>query len=103
MATKRAKKPAGPGKTTADNVVSVPLPAPGSYDPNRPLSGNTLLQNQVRHFQQVEATLPPLDRTSHDQAKILTEGHAAEYIASMTARLHRRGKTAATVRRAGGK
>jgi len=61
-------------------VIEVEAPAEGSFDPTRPLSKNTLLLNQVRHFQRVEREL-------------MTEGEAAEYIERVTARLHLRTKT----------
>ena len=62
-------------------VVSVPHPAPGSFNQDRPLLQNTLLLNQVKHFQEIERSL-------------MTEGQAAEYIHRMTARLHPRTVTA---------
>jgi len=69
-------------------MVEVPKPAEGSYDPTRPLSKNTLLQHQVRHFQLLEQTLPRHRRSGHDHQRIVTEGDAAEYLRKMTVMLH---------------
>jgi hypothetical protein len=80
-------------------VVEVPKPAEGSYDPTRPLSKNTLLQHQVRHFQLLEQTLPRDRRSGHDHTKIVTEGDAAEYLRKMTALLHPRVSGAPSSRR----
>ena len=84
-----AQKSAQPD--TPNNLVEVPQPAPGSYNPNRPLSKNTLLLHQVRHFQLLEQTLPKNRRSGHDHQTIVTEGDAAEYLRKMTARLHPQG------------
>jgi hypothetical protein len=82
---------------TSSNVIQVPKPSPKSYNKNRPLEKSTLILNQVRHFYEVEKTLPPEQQTGINFASIKTEGQAAEYIAKMTHFLH--GKT----RTAGGK
>lgn len=58
-------------------VVSMPQPAAGSYNPNRPLIRNSLLLHQVIHFQKVER-------------ERMTEGQASDYIRRMTAMLHPR-------------
>jgi hypothetical protein len=73
---------------TPSNVIRVPKPAKSSYNTNRPLSKNTLLQNQVNHFREVEKTLPPEQQTGMDFKEITTEAHAAEYVRKMTAILH---------------
>jgi hypothetical protein len=52
-------------------IIEVPHPAAGSFNPDRPLSKNTLLLNQVKHFQQIER---------HH----MTEGQASEYIQRVT-------------------
>ena len=62
-------------------IVNLPEVEEGSYNPNRPLSTNTLLLNQVMHFQRVER-------------ERMTEGQAADYIQRMTALLHPRTITA---------
>jgi hypothetical protein len=41
------------------NIIRVPKPNPKSYNPDRPLEKNTLLLNQIRHFLELEKTLPP--------------------------------------------
>lgn len=56
-------------------LIEVTRPAPGSFNPHRPLSKNTLLLHQVKHFQEIERAN-------------MTEGQAAEYIRRMTAQLH---------------
>jgi hypothetical protein len=56
-------------------IIEVPHPAPGSFNPDRPLRLNTLLLNQVKHFQEIERSR-------------MTEGQASEYIQRMTALLH---------------
>ena len=56
-------------------IIQVPHPAHGSFNQDRPLTKNTLLLNQVKHFQEIE------------RAK-MTEGQASEYIQRMTALLH---------------
>ena len=66
----------------------MPQPAPGSYNPNRPLAKNTLLQYQVKHYSKVEQKLPPEQRTGVDPAVLKTEGEASEYIRKITAALH---------------
>jgi hypothetical protein len=62
-------------------VVEIPHPDPSSFNKDRPLIKNTLLLNQVKHFQEVERTR-------------MTEGQASEYIQRMTALLHPRTETA---------
>jgi hypothetical protein len=86
--SRRAASEAAPADLPT--IVEVPKPAEGSYDPTRPLSKNTLLQHQVRHFQLLEQTLPRHRRSGHDYQSIVTEGDAAEYLRKMTAILHPR-------------
>jgi hypothetical protein len=69
------------------NIIRVPKAA-GEYNPNRPLSKNTLLLSQVKHFFQAEQNLAAEDRTGISPEAILTEGQAAEYIRKVTAKLH---------------
>jgi len=76
---------------TPSNSIRVPQPARSSYNPNRPLSKNTLLLNQVQHFREVEKALPIDQQTGMDvDSKIAswTEAHASEYVKKMTAILH---------------
>jgi hypothetical protein len=70
-------------------VIRVPRPARSSYQPHRPLGKNALLQNQVKHFHELEKRLPPEQQTGIPLESIETEGHAAEYIRRMTEKLHR--------------
>src|SRR3954451_14599493 len=87
-APKRSSKPRLQDLLNPENIIEVPQPAPGSYDPNRPVSKNTLLLHQVRHFQLLEQTLPMSFRSGHVHQAIVTEGNAAEYLQKMTAKLH---------------
>ena len=69
-------------------IIRVPKPSKDSYNPNRPLTKNTLLANQVKHFIEVEKKLPREKQTGMDHSKIETEAHASEYVERMTAILH---------------
>jgi hypothetical protein len=69
-------------------IIRVPKTARSSYQPHRPLWKNTLLQNQVRHFLEVEKDLPPEHRTDIVYDSIKTEADAAEYIRRVTEKLH---------------
>ena len=62
-------------------IVQIPQPHSGSFNKDRPLIKNTLLLNQVKHFQEVER-------------KRMTESQASEYIQRMTALLHTRSEAA---------
>ena len=70
------------------NVVRVPKPKRSSFDMKRPLAKNSLLENQVKHFHEVETKLAPEHRSGVDVATVQTEGAAAEYIRSVTTKLH---------------
>ncbi len=70
-------------------VIRVPKPQRTSYQPHRPLSKNTLLLNQVKHFRHIEKDLPPEHQTGIEADKIETEGQAAEYIRRITEKIHR--------------
>jgi hypothetical protein len=70
-------------------VIRVPKPPRSSYQPHRPLSKNTLLLNQVKHFREVEKGLPPEHQSGMAHEEIATEGQAAEYIRRITEKLHR--------------
>jgi hypothetical protein len=70
-------------------VIRVPKPARSSYQPNRPFAKNTLLQNHVKHFRELEKQLPPEQQTGIPVDAIETEGQAADYIRRMTGKLHR--------------
>ena len=70
-------------------VIRVPRTARSSYQPHRPLHKNVLLQNQVKHFREIEKGLPPEDQTGTPIESIQTEGQAAEYIRHITGKLHR--------------
>ena len=69
-------------------IIHIPRPEKGSFNRHRTLAKNTLLLNQVRHFQMVEKTLPPEKQTGIAPDSVKTEGEASEYIRKMTAILH---------------
>lgn len=69
--------------------ITVPKPAKGSFNPDRPISD--LLRSQLRHLHEVEKRLPHLHRTGRNVEEIKTEKEASDYIAKVTARLHVRG------------
>jgi hypothetical protein len=70
-------------------VVRVPKPARSSYQPHRPFTKNGLLQNQVKHFRELEKNLPREQQTGIPHESVKTEADAAGYIRLMTERLHR--------------
>jgi len=70
-------------------VIRVPKAARSSYQPHRPLSKNSLLQNQVKHFHELEKKLAAEHQTGIAAHLIETEGQAADYIRRMTEKLHR--------------
>ena len=71
-----------------ENVVRVPKPSRSSYNPDRPLEKNALVQAHVAQLHHVEMQLPPEQRTGIDISTIKTEGQAAEYIKRVTLILH---------------
>ena len=83
------------------NVVSVPKPSGTVYNPNRPLSRNTLVEAQVKHFAEAETNLPPELQTGIDVNSITTEGEAAAYIRKITDAIHKSGGLVGKVRSAG--
>jgi len=72
-------------------VIRVPRPARSSYQPHRPLAKNVLLQNQVKHFRELEKHLAPEHQSGIAHESIQTEGQAAEYIRHVTEKIHRHG------------
>jgi hypothetical protein len=72
------------------NIVHVPKPSPASFNPDRPLRKNSLLESQVRHCREIEEKLPPQKLAAKKFQTIETEGQAAEYIKHVTLRLHKR-------------
>jgi hypothetical protein len=73
---------------TPSNVIRIPKPSRSSFNMERPLAKNSLLQNQVKRLLEHEKTLPPEKQTGTDPESITTEGRAAEYIRKMMAILH---------------
>lgn len=85
--------------STPANVIRVPKPS-GTFDPNRPLEKNLLLQAQLKHFYRLEKELAPEQQTGIPFESITTEGKASEYIQKLTAVLHPRGARKEKVRKA---
>ena len=69
-------------------IIRVPKTPRSSFNPNRPLTKNVLLQTQVKHFRHAEEKLPPAEQTGIDIATLATERDAADYIKRVTQRLH---------------
>jgi hypothetical protein len=70
------------------NVIRIPKPSSSSFNPERPLTQNSLLMNQVQHLIELEKSFPAVKQTGVDHKSITTEGRAAEYIRKMTDILH---------------
>jgi len=70
-------------------VVKVSKPAPGSYNPERPIT--SLVRNQILHLSLAERHLPKTERSGIDIYSIKTEGQAGEYIDHLTRKLHPQG------------
>src|SRR5579859_511053 len=66
--------------------ISVPKPATGSMNKNRPLSD--LLRSQVQQMREVEKRLPHFHQTHTNVDEIRSEGQAAAYIRRVTSELH---------------
>jgi hypothetical protein len=73
---------------TPSNVIRIPKPSRSSFNMERPLAKNSLLQNQVKQLLELEKTFPPEKQTGTEPKSITTEGRAAEYIRKMTNILH---------------
>ena len=86
--------------STPDNVIHVPRASQSSYNPDRPLSKNLLLQEQVKHFSRLEKELAPEQQTGIPFESITTEGEASAYIRKLTAVLHPAGARKEKVRKA---
>lgn len=85
---------------TPDNLVRVPKPGRGAFNPDRQLYKNLLIKNQVEHFHEADRNLPPEWQTGIDIGTITTEGGAAAYIRKVTEAIHKSGGRADKVRRA---
>jgi hypothetical protein len=70
------------------NHIRVPKPSASSFNKDRPVSKNALLENQVKHFHELEMNLLEKLQTGIRYEDVRTEGDAAEYIRRMTAILH---------------
>lgn len=71
-----------------DNHVRVPKPSPASFNRQRLVTKNTLLENQIKHFHALEQTMLQKLQTGIRFEDVRTEGEAAEYIRRITAVLH---------------
>ena len=69
----------------AENPIRVPKPSPKSFNKQRPLSKNALLQNQVKHVRELEENLLRQLQAGIRFEDVRTEGDAAEYIRRVTA------------------
>jgi len=78
-------------------TIHVPRPKRSSLNPMRPAS--SLLLTQVEHMHAAEKRLPLRYRTEIYINAITTEGEAAEYIAKVTAAIHKAHDDAAKKRR----
>ena len=74
---------------TPAQIIRVPKPGRGAYNPDRPIGGNALVAAQVRHFIHAESKLPAELRTGIDPASVTTEGRAADYIRKVTEAIHK--------------
>ena len=70
------------------NHVRVPKPSPASFNRERLVVKNKLLENQVKHFHELEQTVLQQLQTGMRFEDIRTEGDAAEYIRKITSVLH---------------
>lgn len=86
--------------STPARVIPVPKPSGTAYNPNRPLSKNTLIQAQLKHFADVEKHLPVELQTGIDVRTIQTEGEASAYIRQVTRAIHQNAGRTAKVRKA---
>jgi hypothetical protein len=86
---------------TPANIIPVPKPSRNAYNPDRPLSRNTLVQAQVKHFAEADKNLPPELQSGVDPGSITTEGQAAAYIRKVTEAIQKSGGRAGKVQRAG--
>ena len=73
---------------TPSNVVNVPKPAAGTFNKHRLIEKNTLLLNQLKHFREVEKTLPAEQQSGMNSDDIKTEAQLAEYVGKLTKFLH---------------
>jgi hypothetical protein len=86
--------------TPVNNIIHIPRPEKTAYNPDRPLSKNTLIKHQVQHFAEADRNLPPEFQTGIDIATITTEGQAAQYIGRVTKAIHDSGGRHQQVRKA---
>jgi hypothetical protein len=86
--------------TPVSNIIHLPKPGKDAYNPNRPLSKNTLIKSQVEHFHEADLNLPPELRTGIDISTVTTEGEAAKYIRRVTKAIHEGGGRQQKVRKA---
>lgn len=70
-------------------VMKVPKTPKGAYDHGRFIS--QLIENQVKHFSEVEKSLLKPGQKLTDISRIKTELHASKYLKKMTALLHPQG------------
>lgn len=77
-----------PNTSEKPKIIRVPKTPKSSYNPNRSIKGNTLLEHQLKNLHTLELRLPPEQQTGLNFSAIDTEGEASEYIRRMTVILH---------------
>ena len=70
-------------------VVKVPKTEKGAYNHDRPIS--SLIEYQMKHLREAEASLPKARQTNIDISTLKTELQASKYIQKITAILHPQG------------
>lgn len=82
---KAAGEPRTPQNTyEGKNVIRIKGFRKEQFNLDRPLKGNSLLLNQLEHFQKMEQRYPEHLRTGIALDKVKTEGQASEYIRRVT-------------------
>jgi hypothetical protein len=76
-------------KTKYKLVMKVPKPPKSAYDHGRFIS--QLIENQIKHFNEVEKSLLKPGQKLTDVSKIKTELEASKYLQGMTALMHPQG------------
>jgi hypothetical protein len=73
---------------TPSNIIRVPAPEPGSYNPNRP--AGTLLRSQALHLRETlfQHLKELADLVAIDPRTLKTEGDVSAYVHRATAILH---------------
>lgn len=81
---KTAGKPRTGQNASEANVVRIKGFRKRQFNSDRPVKANSLLLNQLKHFQEMEQRYPEHLRTGTAVDEIKTEGQAGEYIRRVT-------------------